>query len=50
LEGTNLYVTNGDDPHYQLVTSDYTLGTPFQAKYVVSGGVIRAYFDGQLAS
>jgi hypothetical protein len=50
LEGTNLYVTNGDDPHYQLVTSDYTLGTPFEAKYVVGGGVIRAYFDGQLVA
>jgi len=50
LEGSNLYVTNGDDTHYQLVTSKYVLGTPFEAKYVVSGGVIRAYYNGQLVA
>jgi len=50
LEGTNLYVTNGDDPHYQLVTNTYSLGTPFEAKYVVGGGVVRAFFDGQLVA
>lgn len=50
LEGTNLYVTNGDDSHYQLVTSSYTLGTPFEAKYVVGGGVIRAYVDNHLVA
>jgi hypothetical protein len=50
LEGTNLYVTNGDDPHYQLVTSNYVLGTPFEGKFVVGGGVIRAYVDGRLVA
>jgi hypothetical protein len=50
LEGSNLYVTNGDDTHYQLVTSKYVLGTPFEAKYVVSGGVVRAYYNGQLVA
>lgn len=50
LEGTNLYVTNGDDSHYQLVTSNYVLGTPFEAKFVVGGGVIRAYVDGRLVA
>ncbi|HTK64711.1 MAG TPA: polysaccharide lyase family 7 protein [Pseudonocardia sp.] len=50
LEGSNLYVTNGDDTHYQLVTSKYVLGTPFEAKYVVSGGVIRAFYNGQLVA
>jgi hypothetical protein len=50
LEGSNLYVTDGDDPHYKLVTSSYTLGTPFEAAYVVSGGQVRAYYNGQLVA
>jgi hypothetical protein len=50
LEGSNLYVTNGDDPHYKLVTSSYRLGTPFEARYVVSGGQVRAYYNGQLVA
>ena len=50
LEGKNLYVTNGDDPHFRLVTSNYVLGTPFQARYVVGGGVIKAYVDGRLVA
>jgi len=50
LEGTSLYVTNGDDPHYELVTSNYVLGTPFEAKFVVGGGRIRAYVDGRLVA
>jgi len=50
LEGSNLYVTDGNNPHYQLVTSNYVLGTPFEAKYVVSGGVIRAYYNGRLVA
>ncbi|HEX4250898.1 MAG TPA: polysaccharide lyase family 7 protein [Pseudonocardia sp.] len=48
LEGTNLYVTKGNDPHYKLVTSDYALGTRFEAKYVVTGGKIEAYYNGAL--
>jgi hypothetical protein len=50
LEGTKLYLTNGDDPHYKLVTADYVLGTPFEAKFVVSGGQIKAYYNGVLQS
>jgi hypothetical protein len=50
LEGSNLYVTNGDDTHYQLVTSKYVLGTPFEAKYMVRGGVVRAFYNGQLVA
>jgi hypothetical protein len=50
LEGANLYVTNGDDSHYKLVTSSYTLGTVFETKFVVSGGVIRAYYNGALVA
>lgn len=48
LEGTNLYVTDGDDHHHQLVTSGYQLGTPFEAKFVVADGQIRAYYNGTL--
>jgi hypothetical protein len=48
LEGTNLYVTKGDDPHYKLVTSNYVLGTKYEAKYVVGGGKIEAYYNGAL--
>lgn len=46
LEGTNLYVTNANNPHFKLVTSDYALGTPFEAGYVVYDGQIAAYFNG----
>jgi hypothetical protein len=48
LEGTNLYVTNGDNAHHKLVTSTYRLGTEFEAKFVVSGGTVRAYYNGTL--
>lgn len=48
LEGTNLYVTRDNDTHYKLVTSDYQLGTRFEAKFVVSDGEIRAYYNGTL--
>jgi hypothetical protein len=50
LEGSNLYVTDGNNPHYKLVTSSYQLGTPFEATYVVSGGQVRAYVNGQLVA
>lgn len=48
LEGSNLYVTKGDTSRHKLVTSDYVLGTPFEAKFVVSGGSIKAYYNGVL--
>ena len=48
LEGTKLYVTKGDTTHHKLVDDDYVLGTPFEAKFVVSGGSIRAYYNGVL--
>jgi hypothetical protein len=48
LEGSSLYLTNGDTSHYKLVTSNYVLGTPFEAKFVVSGGLVRAYYNGVL--
>ncbi|MDQ3576994.1 MAG: polysaccharide lyase family 7 protein [Actinomycetota bacterium] len=48
LEGGKLYVTNGDNSHHKLVTSSYVLGTKFEAKFVVSGGQIKAYYNGVL--
>ncbi|MEJ2857572.1 MULTISPECIES: polysaccharide lyase family 7 protein [unclassified Saccharothrix] len=48
LEGSSLYVTNGDTSHHKLVTSNYVPGTRFQAKFVVSGGQIKAYYNGVL--
>lgn len=48
LEGTKLYVTKGDDTHYKLITGDYRLGTVFEAKVVVSGGAVKAYYNGAL--
>jgi hypothetical protein len=48
LEGTRLYVTKGDTTHHKLVDDDYVLGTPFEAKFVVSGGQIKAYYNGVL--
>ena len=46
LEGTKLWITNGDQIHYKLVTDRYRLGTPFEAAFEVSNGVIKAYVDG----
>jgi hypothetical protein len=48
LEGSNLYITDGDNSHYKLVTNNYALGTKYQAKYVVSGGTVKAYYNGEL--
>ncbi|WP_187369659.1 polysaccharide lyase family 7 protein [Fodinicola acaciae] len=48
LEGSKLYVTKGDTTHYKLVTDNYQLGTRFQAKFVASGGKIKAYYNGVL--
>ncbi|MFH8533831.1 chondroitinase-B domain-containing protein [Streptomyces tendae] len=47
LEGSKLYVTDEDEKAH-LVTEDYELGTRFQAKFVVSDGKIKAYYNGQL--
>jgi hypothetical protein len=46
LEGSNLYVTKGSDVHYKLITSSYTLGTRYEAKYVVSHDTVAAYYNG----
>lgn len=48
LEGRMLYITDGNNSHYKLVTSDYVPGTVFEASYVVSNGKIMAYYNGAL--
>ncbi|MGA8118069.1 MAG: polysaccharide lyase family 7 protein [Actinocatenispora sp.] len=48
LEGEKLYVTKDDDAHYKLITSDYQLGTEFEAKFVVKDGKVEAYYNGDL--
>ncbi|NEA30915.1 polysaccharide lyase family 7 protein [Streptomyces sp. SID13031] len=48
LEGTSLYVTNGDTTHHKLVTSSYVLGTVYEAKFVVNAGKVKAYYNGTL--
>jgi Alginate lyase len=48
LEGTSLYVTDGDDRHHHLVTDDYELGTEFEAKFVARDGDIDVYYNGRL--
>jgi Alginate lyase len=48
LEGSKLYVTDGDNPNYKLITDNYVLGTRFEAKFVVSGGIVQAYYNGEL--
>ncbi|MFI7673137.1 polysaccharide lyase family 7 protein [Actinophytocola sp. NPDC049390] len=50
VEGTSLYVTNGDDPHFQLVTDDFRLNTRFQVRFVVANGTINAYYNGEPAA
>lgn len=48
LEGSNLWITNGNNPHYQLATDHYVLGTVFAAGFLVTQGQIGAYYNGKL--
>jgi hypothetical protein len=50
LEGRNLWITNGDNPHYQLITGDYRLGTVFDAGFLVTAGKLGAYYNGRLVA
>jgi hypothetical protein len=47
LEGTNLYISDGNTSHGKLLTSSYALGTVFTVKLIVSGGVITYEFNEQ---
>jgi hypothetical protein len=48
LEGTELWITDEDTTNHHLITDDYTLGTVFEIRYVVSDGEIDIYFNGEL--
>lgn len=48
LEGSRLYITDGDDRHHHLVTDDYEPGTEFEARFVARDGKIKAYYNGGL--
>lgn len=50
VEGSKVWVTNGNDNHYALATDKYELGQVFEAKFEVEGGQIRAYFNNQLVT
>ena len=50
VEGKNVYVTKANDSHYALAASNYVLGTRFEAKFVVTGKTLRAYYNGQLVT
>ncbi|MDT0268560.1 polysaccharide lyase family 7 protein [Streptomyces sp. DSM 44915] len=48
LEGTELWITEGDTRHHHLITDDYELGTVFEVTYVVADGEIEVYYNGEL--
>ena len=50
LEGNHLWITNGNNSHYQLITDNYALGTVFFAGYLVTHGQIGAYYNGKLVA
>ncbi|RKT54819.1 polysaccharide lyase family 7 protein [Saccharothrix australiensis] len=47
LEGEKLWLTKGDTTHHKLITDNYVLGTRFEAKFEVSGGEVRAFYNGR---
>lgn len=47
LDGSRLYITDGDDSRHHLVTDDYELGTEFEAKFVAEDGEIDVYYNGK---
>lgn len=48
LRDTKLYISDGDNSMAKLVTDKYELGTKIDMKWVVSGGVTKAYINGAL--
>lgn len=51
LEGSDLWTTDGDDPHGTKIMSGYQLGTKIKVKVVADGGSIRWYLnDNEVAS
>lgn len=50
LEGSRLYVTNGNNPHAVLVTDSYVLGTRFRAQFTVVNGKIWAFYNARVVA
>jgi len=50
LEGSSLWITDGDTTHGNLVTSDFKLNTEYTIGFKVSGGKINYIFNGQQLS
>jgi Alginate lyase/F5/8 type C domain len=50
VEGSSLYLTNGNDAHYKLITGSLALNSDFEVRFVVGGGQIKAYYNGTLVS
>jgi hypothetical protein len=48
VEGTTLWITNGNTSHGYAVDTNFTLGKRYVIKYEVSGGVIKFYYNGNL--
>jgi hypothetical protein len=48
VEGSTLWITDGDTSHGYAVDTNFTLGTRFTYSFEVSGGRIRYYYKGQL--
>lgn len=48
LEGTLLWLTNGDNTHFKLIDAHYALGERFQAAFVAHAGVVDVYYNGLL--
>jgi hypothetical protein len=50
LDGTKLWVSKGDTTNHKLLTSSYSLGKKVTVKYVATGGTIKVYYNGALAT
>jgi hypothetical protein len=48
LEGTKLYITDGNTSHGYLVDENYKLGTIFTCEIIVSNGVISYKYNDKL--
>ncbi|HZE37256.1 MAG TPA: polysaccharide lyase family 7 protein [Stackebrandtia sp.] len=47
LEGDQLWSTDEDEPHGTLLDEHYTLGTKFEAKFVVEDGKTHVFYNGE---
>lgn len=50
LEGTTLYITNGDNSHWAIIDTNYQLGTPMTVGFAVSGNQTFFYYNGKPAT